>query len=193
MAEEYYLINLDDISIENNSFSFSATVGTGLQLQVAGSWDTVLQYQYDTIKNRLATMSRADPLYSNEDYNRDYDYIAYYMALDGVNISNWLDTNPPIPNSLKTLHKETQIVKIRDRITFCKDLQPILTKYEEGLRWNIVVKDNNGVETSAVIQPGGWFRNQADDYSFVFLSTKEYVGFNDLPYTGLIVRLNNAS
>ena len=190
---KYYRIDLNDITIENNSFSFDATVGTDLQLQVIGSWDTVLQYQYDIIKNRLTTMSKADPLYSNEDYNRDYDYMEYYMALDGVNISDWLDTNPPLPNSLKTLPKETQIFIIQDRIALCKDLQPILTKYEEGLRWNIIVRDGKGTKTSAVIQPGGWFRNQADDYSFVFLSTKEYVGFDDLPWTRLIVRLNNAS
>lgn len=190
---KYYRIDLNDVTIENNSFSFDATVGTDLQLQVIGSWDTVLQYQYDIIKNRLMTMSKADPLYSNENYNRDYDYMEYYMALNGVTISNWLDTNPPLPNSLKTLPKETQIFIIQDRITFCKDLQPILTKYEEGLRWNIIVRDGKGTRTSAVIQPGGWFRNQADDYSFVFLSTKEYVGFDDLPYTRLIVRLNNAS
>lgn len=190
---KYYRIDLNDITIENNSFSFDATVGTDLRLQIVGSWDTVLQYQYDIIKNRLITMSRADPLYSNEDYDRDYDYMEYYMALDGVNISDWLDTNPPLPNSLKTLPKETQVFIIQDRIAFCKDLRPVLTKYEEGLRWNIIVKDGGGTKTSAVIQPGGWFRDQADDYSFVFLSTKEYVGFDDLPYTRLIVRLNNAS
>lgn len=188
---EYYRINLDNISIENNSFSFSATVGTGLQLQIEGSWDTVLQYQYDIIKNRLVTMAKADPLYDEGDYARDYDYMDYYMALDGVNLSDWLDTNPPIPNSLKTLTKETQIYILQDRIAFCKELQPVLIKYEEGLRWNVVIKDSNGVKTSAVVQPGGWFRNQADDYSFVFTSTKDHVGYDDLPYTRMIVRLNN--
>lgn len=188
---KYYTLILDDIDIADDTFSFDMSVTPQVQLQVTGHWDTVLQYQYDVIKKQLIAMAKADPLNDNGEYIRDYDYIDYYMALVGVNLENWLVSNPVIPNDIKNAPLATQIFILQERIAFCQDLQPILQKYEEGLRWNVNVTDSNGITTAAVIQPGGWFRNQADDYSFSFLSTKSHVGIDDLPYVTMVVRINN--
>lgn len=187
---KYYQVALKDVVVVDNAFSFNVTI-QGIQFQVTGSWDTVLQYQYNIIKNRLIDMSKSQPLYKDKTYNRIYDYIDYYTSLDPYGLNEWLDTSPALPLDIINLPRATQISVLQDRISFSNDLKPILVKYEEGLRWNVIVKDSNNIKTSAVIQPGGWFRNQADDYSFAFLSTKEYVGIDDLPYTVFIVEMKN--
>ena len=186
----YYKIPLEGINITGTSFFFTCIAGE-LKLQITGSWDTVLQYQYDLIQSRLKRMANSQPLKEADSYNRDYDYIEYYDVLYGTDLSAWLATSPVLPLDIVNLPPSSQLQILQDRITLCHGLKPVIEKYKEGLRWNVVVEDEQGVKTSAVIQPGGWFRNQANDYSFIFLSTKEYIGKDDLPYVYLFVEIKD--
>lgn len=192
----YYQFEMGQVEISEGSFYFYLNVGTDLQLQIKGAWDSVLQYQYDIIKEGLRTRAESQPLLlPNGELSRDYDYIQYYLPFTDpdFNFEEWWegDRAEGVPFDVSRMELTQAQYIMNQRAGFCKELAPIIQKYKEGLRWNVLVEDNNGERTSAVIQPGGWFRNQALDYSFKFISEKPAIGIDDIPYVTMIIEVKD--
>lgn len=192
----YYKFDMGQAEVNEGTFYFYLNVGTDLQLQIRGAWDNVLQYQYDIIKEGLRTRSSSQPLLlPNGELLRTYDYIQYYLPFTDpeFDFEEWWngDKSEGVPFDVSRMELTQAQYLINQRAGFCKELFPIVQKYKEGLRWNVLVEDNNGGRTSAVIQPGGWFRNQALNYSFKFISEKASIGVSDLPYVTMIIEVKD--
>lgn len=192
----YYKFDMGQAEVNEGTFYFYLNVGTDLQLQIRGAWDKVLQYQYDIIEEGLKTRSSSQPLLlPNGELLRTYDYIQYYLPFTDpeFNFEEWWNGDKPegVPFDVSRMELTQAQYLMNQRAEFCKELSPIIQKYREGLRWDILIEDNKGERTSAVIQPGGWFRNQMLDYSFKFISEKASIGVDDLSYVTMIIEVKD--
>lgn len=191
---QLYEIKLDQLTVDSDNFSFESDIGDSFSITVSAQWDTVLQYQYDLIEDGLKTKAYSLPLIKKGEMIRDYDYLEYYLqfASEDFNWIEWWATTDTKPFDVRSMGLAQARYLIKERAGFCKELRPIVTKYEEGLRWNITVEDTYGGTSTAVIQPGGWFKNQDFNYSYRFVSEKARIGHDDIPYVRMIVEDKNA-
>lgn len=144
-------------------------------------WAIASDEQYSMIMKQFAQYAQSDPLIMPDgSSNRTYSYLLYYYDLSKVNLNEFLD-NPKsvLPMSIKGHPRYFQLSQLQKRITVCVNMMPIVSQYIEVLRWQARVKCNNEV-TIAVVQPGGWYRNQDDLFSFRFVSDLSYIGKDDL-------------
>lgn len=195
----YYQTKFSEMEAVTDDFYFITDITPALQLSVTGAWDTTLQYQYDIIMEKLYQMQQSQPLKKDNILLRAYDYVEYYTGKNGPSedFSYWWNhwANLPyykdvgIPFDVRNMNEATARNFLASRIELCMGLKPILKRYRDGLRWNLIVEDNRGGRTSAVLQPGGWFKNSALDYSFKFVSDKEHIGHDDLAQVIMITEV----
>lgn len=163
----------------NTSFEEDWLIGTH-QIKAKFLWAIVTQEQSDLLEQYNTTLAQSDPLeLASGGYNRDYDYINYYISLYGVDLIEWIASNPDLPNSVA--HKEDweKISIIGDRITECMEINTLRKEFREAMRWQVTLIEGEEI-TSCVIEPGGWFRYPNEHWAIRFVSDLTYIGLNDL-------------
>lgn len=144
-------------------------------------WAIASQEQLDMILRYIERMANSDPIVrSGHEYDRSYNYVLYYTDLAGVDLDTWLDSNPDLPKSLIGKSRDIQKTALYERISEMSALLPTINQYLEVLRWQVKVTTDGTHQTIAVVEPGGWFRNQDNTYAFRFMSEKAYIGREDL-------------
>lgn len=173
-----YYYQLQDIPSEHFIKHVSAGSRT---ITFEFQWAFTAEEQLNDIYRVFTERSMNDPLViNNNTLDREYDYYTYYMDLVNKDLNTWLDTNPILPRSLMNLTKTRQVNVLNTRIAEVRQLQPIISQYLEILRWQCVVTSTGTEKTISVVEPGGWFRNGNNVYSFRFVSDKERIGKEDL-------------
>lgn len=176
-----YIYKLSNIEINDDSTTVTSIQAGPLTINVEFQWAIVSDEQFSLIVNQFAQYAAGDPLIMKDgSANRKYNYLLYYNALKNVNLDTWLDRDDIVlPMSLRGKAKYFQKEQLQKRITLCVSMMPIIMQYIEVLRWQAKVTCN-GETTIAVVQPGGWYRNQDDLFSFRFVSDLPYIGKEDL-------------
>ena len=176
-----YALNLEDT--QENPYVISASIpGTGISLVISFKWDDTTQEQADLFDKYVSQLSQNDPLIK-ETYDREYDYVQYYLSLEDLDLDEWLDSNPTLPQSLVEKERVIQKKKIKERISLCQNISTLQLQYKELLQWSVKVEDTNGNIYTSVLRLGGWNLNQSENYAFRFVSNdKENIGKNDLQY-----------
>lgn len=183
-----YALSLEDTS-ENPYMITTSIPGVGISLSVSFLWDDTTQEQSDLFDKYVAQLPQNDPLVK-ETYDREYDYVQYYLNLEDLNLDEWLDSNPILPLSLVEREKVIQKKKIRERIALCQNISTLRLQYKELLQWSVKVEDTNGDVYTSLLRLGGWNLNQSEDYAFRFVSDdKESIGKNDLQYVTFEVKV----
>lgn len=157
-------------------------------------WAVASEEQYNLVMRYIETKTKSDPLNSAGAFTYNYDYMEYYLELatkTEEELVEWLDTNPPLPNSILNSPRPSQLIMLRNRIMECVTLQPVIDQYKEVLRWQFqaVYKDQ---VTVGFIEPGGWYRNQDPDMCFRFVSELDYIGRKDFNNVTIEFEVNDA-
>lgn len=157
-------------------------------------WAVASEEQYNLVLNYINTKTRSDPLNDNGTYTYNYDYMSYYLELADKTeeeLNEWLDTNPPLPNSILNSVRASQLLMLNQRINEVLALEPVLAQYEEVVKWQFhaVYKDQ---VTVGVIEPGGWYRNQDPEMCFRFVSELDHIGRTDFNNVTIEFEVNNA-
>nr|DAQ07686.1 MAG TPA: hypothetical protein [Caudoviricetes sp.] len=183
-----YALSLEDT--QENPYAISAFIpGTGISLSISFRWDDTTQEQSDLFDKYVSQLSQNDPLIK-ETYDREYDYVQYYLSLEDLDLDKWLDSNPVLPQSLIERERVIQKKKIKERISLCQNISALQLQYKESLQWSVKVEDTNGNTYTSVLRLGGWNLNQAENYAFRFVSDdKENIGKNDLQYVTFEVKV----
>lgn len=150
-------------------------------------WPSEIQEMWDEFQAVVSKLGSDDPLITPMGFQRDYDYVQFYSNIDDP--EGFLQKKEDIPLSIANMSEEKKLDELTRRIVECNALASYETELQEHLKWLAVVTDQFGNVTVATVEPGGWYLNQSDDYSFKFYSEKEYIGYNDLQYTSLIIRV----
>ena len=144
-------------------------------------WAIASEEQYNLIRNYIAVKTKSDPINDQGVYTYNYDYMEYYLSLADkteAELNDWLDTNPPLPNSILNSVRASQLLMFRQRIQEALALEPVIAQYKEVVKWQFHVT-YKGQTTVGVIEPGGWYRNQDPDMSFRFVSELDHIGRTD--------------
>ena len=176
-----YELPLTLSSQESTYESYEISVGGGtilIQLQ----WAVASEEQYNIVARYLKTKSDSDPLNNNGEYSYDYDYLEYYYALKDYTeeeLTEWIQTASPIPNSLIGKPPASQLKLLQLRIEECETLYPVVQLYKELLRWQFKATYNDDVIVG-LVEPGGWYLNQDAALSFRFVSDLTAIRQSDL-------------
>jgi hypothetical protein len=144
-------------------------------------WAIASEEQYNLIRNYISIKTKSDPINDHGVYTYNYDYMAYYLSLADkteAELNDWLDTDPPLPNSILNSVRASQLLMFRQRIREALALEPVIAQYKEVVKWQFHVT-YKGQTTVGVIEPGGWYRNQDPDMSFRFVSELDHIGRTD--------------
>lgn len=144
-------------------------------------WAIASEEQYNLIRNYIAIKTKSDPINDHGVYTYNYDYMAYYLSLADkteAELNDWMDTDPPLPNSILNSVRASQLLMFRQRIREALALEPVIAQYKEVVKWQFHVT-YKGQTTVGVIEPGGWYRNQDPDMSFRFVSELDHIGRTD--------------
>ena len=156
-------------------------------------WAIASEEQLNLILNYIATKTKSDPLNNDGIYTYDYDYMAYYLNLADMTeqeLADWLDTNPALPNSIKSAVRASQLLMLKKRINECRALRPVIAQYKEVVKWQFRATYKEQV-TVGVIEPGGWYRNQDPNLCFRFVSELDYIGRKDFNNVTIEFEVNN--
>lgn len=168
------------------------TVGSR-NIQFRFQWAVASEEQYNIIQQYLDTKTKSDPLVVDGAYNYNYDYIDYYVPLQGMSdndITEWMQENP-LPSSIVVVPLLSQLMVLKTRAREAAALKPVVEQYKEVLRWQFHSTYNNEVNVG-FIEPGGWYRNQDTDLQFRFISPLSYIGKNDFDKVTLEFEVDNA-
>ena len=183
-----YALSLENTS-ENPCTITTAIPGVGISLNISFRWDDTTQEQSDLFDRYVSQLPQNDPLVK-ETYDREYDYVQYYLNLEDLNLDEWLDTNPVLSQSLIGKERVIQKKKIRERIALCQSISILQLQYKEFLQWSVKIEDTNGNTYTSVLRLGGWNLNQSKNYAFRFTSDiKENIGKDDLQYVTFEVKV----
>lgn len=176
-----YKFLLNDVNSEDTTVLRTIQVGKH-RLQFTFQWAVASDEQLQLVYRYLQTKAMSDPLKDVDgNYNRYYDWFAYYGALIGIDLSKWLDTNPVLPMSvLKQTTKEQQISVLNMYIEEAETLVPILLLYHETVLWQFRTVLDDHEQTTGLLRLGGWFRNQDNTLAFRFTSELEGIEQGDL-------------
>ena len=179
----YFQVDLPEAS--GGEMAFNAACGDW-NLSITLRWPESIQEVWDEAAASLSQLGNSDPLVTRMGYRRDYNYVQLYSSIEDKEA--FLAQKEGIPLSIQNAPADKRMDLLEGRITECRMLAQYLSELKEHLKWLATVVDQYGEKTEAVVEPGGWFNNQTNDYSFKFFSDKGYIGFDDLQYTKLMVR-----
>lgn len=178
---------------DEDSFVVQLSAGKH-EMRLSFLWAIANQEQYDMIKRQLTRMADNDPLLGKGGVIiHNYNYVEYYLEMKGksdAEIGAWVtDTEVPHPQSIINMSSTGEDVRptinmIKERILECEEIESVLLHYKEVLRWQVSVSVDSDSPTVAAIQPGGWYRRQ-ENVMFRFVSDREAIGKEDLPYVTL--------
>lgn len=157
-------------------------------------WSVASEEQFSIIEQYINTKMKSDPFLIEGSYVYEYDYIGYYDALFGksdVQLGEWLDTDPLLPNSIRAMERSAQINTLKDRATEAHALKGAVDHYKEELKWHFQA-DYRDETTVGVIEPGGWYRSQDPVLQFRFVSPLAYIGKNDFNNVTIEFEVDNA-
>lgn len=175
-----YICTLPKPDDGQTSLVKNITVGSKT-LTFTFQWAIVSEEQYNIIMRYIEGKAHADPLIVGDVYVRDYDPMSYYLQLrdmDEEELNTWLDTDPTLPKSISLASRASQIIMLQERIAECLALEPTIQQYEEVLRWGFAMTYEDDI-TVGVIEPGGWYRNQDESFSFRFISDLDIIRYDD--------------
>lgn len=138
-------------------------------------WNDVAQEQYDLIESANKRIASSDPLYNTEtrEYDRDYDYIEYYVNLD----LDTLDDLTILPQSLYKLSNRVTLAS--QRKTECELLYQQRQHWEQLLRWSFSLIENSETIMTGVVNSGASFV-LSDSNLILFLSNYDIITEDDL-------------
>lgn len=168
-------------------------VGSNI-VQFRFQWAIASEEQYNIIMQYLDTKTKSDPLNDDGAFTYDYNYMSYYMPLAGKTeeeLGEWLDTNPVLPNSIKTASRSSQLAMLQNRIAECVSLHPTIKQYRETLRWQFHSFFNNETNVG-LIELGGWYRTQDPLLRYRFVSPLTYIGKDDFDKVTIEFEVDNA-
>lgn len=160
----------------------NVTVGTRT-LRFTFQWAIASAEQFDAIERYLKNKANGDPLDEGGEFNRDYDYLAFYTPL--INMSDdelvqWLNESSVLPRNIEQAPSiSSKLSLLHSAIAECAELDPVVRQYKEVMRWQFKMIYNNEV-TTGVVTTGGWYRNQAVNFDFRFVSDLKNIGYEDL-------------
>lgn len=143
-------------------------------------WAIVSEEQYDIIRDYLRTEASSDPILRNGDFDREYDWYSYYIRLVGINLGDWLDTDPDLPQSIAGKPRSRQLSLLNMNIGAAQALTPAITLYEDIIKWQFTMTCDDLDTTVGYVQPGGWYHNQDNKMSFRFTSELEDINHDNI-------------
>lgn len=145
-------------------------------------WAIASEEQAQLVDRYLTQLAETDPLvFSDKNFNREYDWYTYYANLFNQDLDEWLDTNPVLPMSvIKAGDRREQKIVLNRNIATAKTFTPIITLYAETLRWQFRMDCADTDTITGTVEPGGWFRNQDSKFAFRFHSARTYIGASDI-------------
>ena len=176
-----YKFLLNDVNSEDTTVLRTVQVGKH-RLQFTFQWAISSDEQLQLVQRYLQTKAMADPLKDVDgNYNRHYDWFAYYANLIDTDLNEWLDTDPVLPMSvLKQPTREQQIGVLNMYIEEAETLVPVLLLYYETVVWQFRTVLDDQEQTTGLLRLGGWFRNQDNTLAFRFVSKLERIEQGDL-------------
>lgn len=177
MVKYYY--KLENISKEETAVSKAIRVGNRT-ITFNFQWAIASEEQCNMVMKHLVKRADTDPLSVQGNMDRTYNWLGYYVSLADKDLNEWLDTNPSIPFSIKSLPRNRQIQILQYRIQEALSIAAIVDQYVEVMRWQVSVVSADTDPTSCFVELGGWNRNQDNHYAFRFLSGRQYIGREDL-------------
>lgn len=173
-----------DIPEDNIDDSFELVVSVGSKsITMSFLWDNAAEEQYNELVQACKVESQSDPLKEVGYYNKDYDYIEYWEQFRNMSQQQRLDwcKNPTWapPASFSGLSPERQVVLIGEHLEDTQEATRRLTVFKECMRWQVKA-DYEGDIDVAVVQTGGWYRQQNSIYAFRFVSSLDEIGRDDL-------------
>lgn len=176
-----YRFLLNDVDSEGTTVLRTVQVGKH-RLQFTFQWAIASDEQLQLVQRYLQTKAMADPLKDVDgNYNRHYDWFAYYANLIGTDLNEWLDTDPVLPMSvIKQPTREQQISVLNMYIEEAETLVPVLLLYYETVVWQFRTVLDDQEQTTGLLRLGGWFRNQDNTLAFRFVSELERIEQGDL-------------
>ena len=163
-------------------------------VQFRFQWAIASEEQYDIVQQYLITKTKSDPLFTDDAYTYNYDFIEYYAPLAGMTdaeLEEWLTEDHPLPASLLNLQPAAQLAILKPRIKEAASLAPVVAQYKEVLKWQFHAVYEDEV-TVGVIEPGGWYRSQDTALQFRFVSPLAYIGRDDFERVTLEFEVDNA-
>lgn len=152
-------------------------------LQATFVWPTVEQEQWDVFTRELAALSASDPMIMGNKYVRDYDYIDYYTSVvpqQQVDRAEWFAEQTDLPASLHGKTYAEVLSVLEERVTLCQGFAIYKQELSEALRYQCTIVDEAGEVTVCDVIPGGFTRNQDNDWAIRFLADVDEVGRDQL-------------
>lgn len=177
-----YTIQASDIS--GTDFTIPITVGTKAYT-FRFLWCTELQEQLEELLQRVTTLANSDPIVEGSTYNRDYDWVDYYLQFANMSssqIQEWYNAQEYLPQSLIGKSSSVYVSLIQSRYADAYEYNREFAIKQEAFRWNVEVSlpDNDKVVT--FLQPGAWI-DYGTDHAFRFTCEgRANVGLTDLQY-----------
>ena len=176
-----------DITLEEAQESFTKLIQVGTRtLKFDFQWAIVSEEQYSLITDYLSTRAHNDPLFMQNNYNRDYDWFNYYYALRNKDLDEWLDTNPILPISIENKPRDTQKYLLDIYIKEAVALAPAIQLYNDVIKWQFTMTCDSLATAVGYVQPGGWYHNQDNSLSFCFLSALDTIGKEDITKVSIL-------
>lgn len=177
MVRYYYKIDN-----QNNEDNFTQLIRVGSRtLEFHFQWAIVSEEQFKIVVEYLKKKADTDPiLRRNGNYDREYDWYSFYIALVGVDLEEWLDGDPELPTSLISKTRTKQLSLVRTYIKEVLALQPAVDLYTDLLKWGFQMTCDDLDTAVGNVQPGGWYHNQDTKLAFRFTSEIDYIGRNDI-------------
>lgn len=177
MVHYYYKINN-----QNNEDSFTQLIRVGNRtVEFHFQWAIVSEEQFGMVSRYLNRKANTDPiLRRNGNYDRDYNWYSYYISLVGIDLGQWLDSQPELPISLIDKPRTKQLSLLRTNIQAVLELQPAVVLYMDLLKWGFQMSCDDLDTAVGNVQPGGWYHSQDTKLSFRFTSEMETIGRDDI-------------
>jgi hypothetical protein len=191
MVTNRYSFSLTDLTGISDPTDFSISISVSDKVfNCRFLWAIATQEQYDLMHQELVNNATNDPLMGGTSPVRDYDWVEYYLALQDVDLDEWLDEQTVLPASIINKSRYEQVTIIQQNIAKALEYQETLQIFQETLRWQVTVHEVTSDDTTvAVVQPGGWY-NYFTDVSFRFVSGYNYIGKDDLQYVTMEFDIN---
>lgn len=182
----YYDAYLNQVDSTEDSFEVPIKAES-TNLSIKFKWDTTLQEQYDEYYKGIVKSAYSDPLVGNGEVNRDYNYVDYYLSI-GDNISEWLEEQVVLPQSIKDLEEAEQITAIQANITLATEIKKVLDLYTEMLVWYLEITYGNETFTGKLIK-GSIYTNTENTLSVEVdsLLDKDITVRDNIIYTDLVI------
>ena len=173
-----------EFKLQDTSDDFTTAVQVGTHAaSLRCTWAIASNEQSDILEKSIREASLRDPLISRDKMtiSRAYDWVEFYYNIRYADLEQWFNTADMIPQSITGMSTSQAVSVIQQRVVIAESTVNLRTLYKETLRWQFTWKGDEDTITG-FIQPGGWYRWQDRSYAFRFVSDREYIGKDDLPY-----------